>query len=97
MATLAALYPNEDSLKEWQRDLWEMAAPLWRQSEREPGAAEQNSLTLIYGADALQLQQALAWFDGPNIGWLTGSDSDISVLRLEAVTGEGDAGGKARG
>jgi hypothetical protein len=90
MATLATLHPDEDSLKEWQRGLWEMAAPLWRPGEREPGAAEQNSLTLVYGADALQLQQALPWFDGTHVVWVTGPDADISILRLETAAYEDD-------
>lgn len=86
-------YPTTEAIKNWWRESWEGAAPLWRHCERQPGDTGQNELsglTLVYGADALRLQETLPWLDAPNIRWLVGPDSDLVIMRTKEIWRQGD-------
>lgn len=99
VAALSLLYPTDEALQSWWKQLWESAAPLWRydQTEQgESGGAQAAGVALIGGADALRLQRLLNQTDSPEIRWLATADSNLTVLRLrqgrERVNGDKEIG-----
>jgi hypothetical protein len=83
-------YPTTEAIKNWWQESWESAAPLWRHRDRQPADNGQQGLTLVYGADALRLQQTLPWLDAPNIRWLVGPDAALVMMRLKEIGRQGD-------
>jgi hypothetical protein len=89
LEALRLIYPDEEALRTWWNLLWEGASPLWRCDEYRQGECiptGRTGLTLVYGLDALRLQQLLIWVDSPHVRWLVGPDPELLVLRLKQLS-----------